>query len=235
MMLPKNVNKIIGDSNKTELDDTYVISVNENEKEMMYHIPDKEEKFNTQVEKIIRKSAEYRRYIGILKQEMNLTNCKFLKIVDISESRNASIEMHHYPLTLFDIVQCYRDKIKDDEGELESYHTFRIANDVMKMHYEGKVGLVPLSNTAHELAHNGDIFIPLNNKYVFGDYNSLIESVKLSDDIIHKMDAINKMTKMIENGDSELDLSMFEYKPVTIEMSSAEKPLKINIEESQMA
>ena len=40
-------------------------------------------------------------------------------------------------------------------------------------HYRLNVGLIPLSETVHELVHNGYLFIPTN--YVYGDYKTFVQ------------------------------------------------------------
>ena len=58
---------------------------------------------------------------------------------------------------------------------LEEYGTinlFRISKEVMELHYDGKVGLIPLTLTVHELVHNGKIFIPLN--LIYQNYSDFV-------------------------------------------------------------
>jgi hypothetical protein len=47
----------------------------------------------------------------------------------------------------------------------ETLNPFFVWEEVMELHYDGKVGLINLSKTAHELAENGRIFIPLQRIY----------------------------------------------------------------------
>ena len=89
--------------------------------------------------------------------------------------------MHHYPFTLFDIVQGV---LRHEYGILSDrepvykrpVNLLKVNEKVMKLHYQGVIGLIPLSLTAHELAHNGDIFIPLTDEYVFGNWKSLFDN-----------------------------------------------------------
>src|SRR5699024_5617980 len=152
------------------------IQVDETDTMDMYdmdYIPEGQEevKYNKYLEKIIRTSYEYRQFIKLMKTEMDLTQCKFIPLADVKESKaKIKLEMHHYPFTLYDIVAGVREKMKKDHLVKESFNSFKIADEVMRLHFEGKVGIVPLSYTAHELAHSGELFIPLNKQFVFGNW-----------------------------------------------------------------
>ena len=63
-------------------------------------------KFIKTVEKLVRASLEYRNYIDFLKENVGLDSCIFFqKITAGSNSKKRiKIEIHHEPLTLFDIV-----------------------------------------------------------------------------------------------------------------------------------
>lgn len=226
MKIPK---KDILNSNsdiEKEVDDSIIQKVDETNTIDMLSVPEKEEKFNAYIEKLIRTSFEYKRYIGILKTEMDLTQCRFIKEADITNTK-VGLEIHHYPFTLYDIVSYYREYVKKFKGIVDSYNTFDIANDIMKLHYEGKVGLVPLSLTVHELAHAGLVFIPLNSKYVFGNYNELKETLLLDDDAKQRLDILEKTTKELEENNENPDLSILKNIQTKIEMKFEEKPDEI--------
>lgn len=118
-------------------------------------------------ERLIRRSSEYDAYLSNLKFNYDLTSCAFFN--NISDE-DATIEMHHYPFTLYDIVTLVVQKFLKDKKLISS---FVIAKEVMKLHFTNKVGLVPLSKTVHELVHSGEIFINYNQ--VFGDFSSFAE------------------------------------------------------------
>jgi hypothetical protein len=48
-----------------------------------------------------------------------------------------------------------------------------VAKEVMELHYKLMVGLIPLSQTVHELAHSGRLFIPSDK--VLGRFNLFVE------------------------------------------------------------
>ena len=186
------------------------------------------------IEKLIRSSFEYRQYVSICKTEFDLTRCKFIPDADLVDG-NISLELHHYPFTLFDLTQA---ALRYEYGELdeslgvykEDINIFRIAEHVMKLHYQGVVGLIPLSLTAHELAHNGDIFIPLTEDYVFGSWKELYENqaeyeMELDDIVSRNIETAMKMTQdLIESGE-EVDLSVLEpIKTKVVHSSFSETP-----------
>ena len=126
------------------------------------------EQFNQKVinylEKIIRKSYEYKQYISYLKSELDITKCALIPTLDISEL-DISLEFHHYPITLYDIVETILHKYFVKKKENEKISMFDVMQEVMEEHYLGDIGLVPLSATMHEMAHSGSIKIPFSSVY----------------------------------------------------------------------
>jgi hypothetical protein len=114
---------------------------------LKYHFVDDKEltRYIKKVEFMVRSSNEYKAFIGYLKQELSINHCTILNKLNDS---TVSVEMHHIPFTLYDIVNTiilfYLSKEK-------GFNTFSIASDVMRLHYENMIGLVPLSKTIHEL------------------------------------------------------------------------------------
>lgn len=121
------------------------------------------------LETMIRTSLEYRQYMKFLKENMDFNRCAVLQGIQSTPEKHYTIEIHHTPFTLFDIVQIVITKHLDEKGGL---NLFEIAQEVMQLHYDGKVGLIPLTATMHELVHNGKIFIPLN--LVYQDYVAFV-------------------------------------------------------------
>lgn len=133
--------------------------------EPKYNTPRDREKYIKTVEQIIRRSDPYKAYVKFLKENLDMNRCLVLKNVRNTSGKHYSIEIHHEPFTLFDIVETVISK-RLQLGE--SIRTLPVADEVMGLHYEGKVGLVPLTVTMHELVHAGRIFIPL--QYIYQDY-----------------------------------------------------------------
>ena len=125
------------------------------------------------VELLVRKSPEMKYYIQYLKDELDLNKCYFYKNVSLDD---VSIELHHYPFTLFDISEIVCKKAIMDPANRGFFSTFKLAEEVVSLHYQNIVGLVPLSVTLHQLAHDGEIFIPVSA--VFGDVKEFIRQYR---------------------------------------------------------
>ena len=146
------------------------------------------------VEAVVRKSSYYGEYIGKL-NEMGLTNCALLGNVSKDSEAKVEVEMHHFPWTLYDVVQIHLTRALANE---QKFTTFRLANDVMRDHYDNLVGLVPLCKTAHQLVHSGDVGISV--KQVFGDIKGFVDKYEeyMSDEMILKY---NKIVEYSEDSD----------------------------------
>lgn len=127
-------------------------------------------KFLTQVEYVCRKSRCYKKFIQFLKDQCDMNKCSFYKNLNGISTSEIKIHMHHEPLTLYDIVNIIYNKRLQNH---ESLSEFQIAKEVMYNHYKMMIGLIPLSETVHELVHNGFLFIPTTS--VFGYYKKFYE------------------------------------------------------------
>lgn len=162
----------------------------DDEKEYKYFVSD--------VEKAIRKSFEYREMIKYLRDNMQMNKCAFLEGVTNEETFDIKIEIHHYPFTLHDLVEIVlRKRIYYNE----SLTVNMVAKEVMKLHYQLLVGLIPLSQTVHELAHNGKIFIPSDK--VFGNYNKFVTMYEPFCEP-EQLDALKRIEKYTEENRSPL-------------------------------
>ena len=126
-------------------------------------------KFIYEIERYVRGSYEYKEYVKFLKESQGQGRCVFLGVVDY-ESDSGRLELHHAPFTLFDIVDIVARKLL---AENKTLRTFEVVEQVLVEHQNGRVGLVPLSKTCHQLVHDGQLFIPLD--YIYGDYNAFLE------------------------------------------------------------
>jgi len=124
------------------------------------------------IEKLVRGSYEYKNYINFLKNEVDMNCCSFFNNVN---REDISIEIHHSPFTLFEIACIVFAKNVAEHGEY-NINIYTIAEEITKLHYEGLVGLIPLSLTVHQLVHRGDIFIPVN--CVFGNVSEFYKRYK---------------------------------------------------------
>lgn len=134
-------------------------------------------RFIKDVEMMVRRSDEYRDHIKFLKNNLDMNRCEVLKGLSTTNGRRYRIEIHHEPFTLFDIVQTVVNK---HEALSIPLNQFMIADEVEELHYSGKVGLVPLSKTMHDLVHADKIFIPLQKIYhsydkFFNEYEEFMD------------------------------------------------------------
>jgi len=178
------------------------------------------------IEKIIRASLEYKILIQYLRQELDLSKCSFFSNINTNDPsfKKVKIEFHHYPFTLYDIVEIVLLK-EVNENNHNIIDTFQIANKVIKLHYQGKIGLVPLSKTVHELAHAGKLFISLNQ--IFGRIDYFIKEYinYISDDHLQKLKTIIELSNNSEGEKISKESLSIQISKIIIE--DREKPNKI--------
>lgn len=137
----------------------------ENDKEYNHYIKD--------IEFAVRRSFEYQKFIKYIRENMDMNRCSFLQNVSNEETFAIRIEIHHYPFSLRDIVEIvYRKRAHYHE----SLEVQMVAKEVMELHYKMMVGLIPLSETVHELAHSGRLFVPVDK--VMGRYDLFVNYYK---------------------------------------------------------
>ena len=139
------------------------------------------EKYKQDIEKLVRISYEYRHLISFLKYVDGMNACAFLSNVSTDVQSHISIEHHHSPFTLYDIVSTVINKRRSNNESLEFYD---VAYEVAYLHYLGLVGLVPVCTTVHELIHNMYLFVPTfivrgNYKQFMNLYNQYIDPILL--------------------------------------------------------
>lgn len=247
MLVPKLDKTII--PNTIEKEDHIILSVNENNYDdfrLLYtDVFDENDSkaldsYIKYIVKLVRGSYEYKKYIRALKSEFDLTKCAFFKNLDITDTKKVSFEMHHYPFTIYDICLIVFTKRlneqKEDPTDTKKYNKvlnpFSIAKEVLKLHFEGKVGLVPLTVTPHELYHSGNLFIPLTKEFVFGNYNDFIDEYEIEKIGNYKevLKLIQTKTNEIIDGEIQLDLSKLQIKKVYLQMKNEEFLKKIELE-----
>lgn len=128
-------------------------------------------KYLQDIERIIRSSMEYREFINYLREYMDMNKCSFFENVSNINSYKIKIHIHHHPLTLYDIVVIVYNKRSFFEESLEAE---MVAKEVMYIHYFMMVGLIPLSETVHDLVHDQLIFIPLDK--VMGNWEEFLDT-----------------------------------------------------------
>ena len=136
-----------------------------------YDLNDEKElyKYFKEVEKSIRSSLEYRDMVSYLRNNLNMNKCSFFKNISNMDTTKIKIHIHHEPFDLMSIVQIvYRKRC----AYRESLEIEMVAKEVIFLHYNMMIGLIPLAETPHELVHNKYLFIPIDR--VFGAYQQFV-------------------------------------------------------------
>lgn len=146
-------------------------------------------KFIKSVERTVRSSKEYKRYIENLRTNVHALN--YDTIMSNISNTDTALEFHHYPLSLYEISEIL---ILDHLANKDNITSFSIAKEIMEYHFKNKIGLVSLTKTNHELAHDGALFLHKNQ--IFGKYEEFINEHPngISMDIRNKIDRLNKMS-----------------------------------------
>ena len=179
-----------------------------NEKEFTYYLRD--------IEKIVRGSFEYKQMVRFLRENMDMNQCSFFESVSNIDTTSIRIEIHHEPLSLYDIVDTV---VRKRQGFNESLEVEYVAKEVMYCHYAMCVGLIPLSETVHQLVHNQYLFIP--NDKVYGNWRHFVNSYHdwIAPDVLSTLDRIQELTDMYDEGDWK-DLLARQYIYVDVENSN---------------
>lgn len=166
-------------------------------------------KYFKSIERICRNSRTYKKLINFLRENVDMNKCSYFKNVDNIDTYSLKIHIHHTPLTLYDIVTTvYNKRLLNHESLSE----MMVAKEVMWLHYNLFVGLIPLSETIHGSVHNGQAFIPTTK--VYGMYKTF---VKLYEPYMDKelLKVLSNMEEMSEDYDTITKL--LEVSPVFID------------------
>lgn len=177
------------------------------------------------IEQIVRMSGEYQDYTFFLRKNMDMDSCAFFHNISKATGSKVRIEIHHAPLTLFDIASIVLERAIEEGDEIDD---LLLAEEVAEAHYNNLVGLIPLSKTLHELAHpkKGDpLVIPLY--MIYGDYLGFLTKYKAyweNNEIIRKkLDNFAEQTKQLKSTDYDMLKEKFTY----IKVDGFEMPVKI--------
>ena len=151
-------------------------------------------KFVKAVENMVRTSNDYKAFIDYIKRTLGLNFCQVLSKVN---DDYATIEFHHGPIfTLYDICEVELTKYLKTGQRI---NTFRIADSVLQLHFDLKVNGVMMSKTVHEMFHEQEIFINVNQ--CIGEVNAYIREYAryFTPEVKYKL---WNYVKMCENNDS---------------------------------
>jgi len=122
------------------------------------------------IKTLCRISFEYKVMMKFLKEHRDFYKTAIYRGIVRTPEKKFSVEVHHIPFTLEDIVVTV---IYKRIANGESLKILDICDEVMRIHYEGIVGLVPLDKTTHALIHSEnapEVFYPL--QFIdFGDFH----------------------------------------------------------------
>ena len=148
-------------------------------------------RFIQDCERDTRTSYEYRRLIKYLRESEGMNCCTFLSNISNLDSARVSIEIHHTPLTLYDIVSTV---IRKRMNFNESIEICDVVKEVLWLHYAGWVGLIPVCETVHQMIHGQFVFVPTH--IVRGNYMQFVEVYKefISPDVLEALGNAEEIT-----------------------------------------
>ena len=120
-------------------------------------------KFIRNIEKYVRASTEYKRWLTFVKGTLGV-NLQCYHTGNLPTM--CSLEIHHHPYTLYNLVEIVMYNMND-----EVYTAFDLAKNVMKLHFMNFVGFVPLCISSHENYHSQILDIPI--EVCEGDWKNL--------------------------------------------------------------
>lgn len=219
----RNPNNIVSIDTKNESDYEYLkITTLEPVNTNIYDLMDEKDtkRYFADIERRVRQSYEYRKYIAYLRENFDMTKCSIYENVSNAETFGIKIHIHHEPITLFDIVVTIYNKRKFFHEDLS---IFMVAKEVMYVHYCLMVGLIPLAETVHELVHNQYLFIPTTK--VFGHYK---EFMRQYNDFLP--DGLEETLKEIEKAseDYEDQLKVLEKHYIYLDTGEIQKTPDLN-------
>lgn len=161
-------------------------------------------KYMQTVERVVRSSFEYRAYINYLREYMDMNQCAFYQNVNNTDTVKVRIEIHHEPLSLYDIcLIVYNKRVSFNEPLDEEY----VAKEVMYLHYNLMVGLIPLAETVHQLVHAQYLFVPTTA--VLGKYREFVERYKpyMLPEQLEVLEHIEEATQVYDSDDAKTVLA----------------------------
>ena len=123
-------------------------------------------KFIKSVESVVRGIPEYKEWTSYIKDTLGHYYCALTGEL----SSQVKVDIHHHPVSLYSISKAAIFKQMESQRE---FYTLDIAQDVINMHYENRIGYVPIVRTLHEKFHNGFLHLPID--MVHGDFRYFID------------------------------------------------------------
>lgn len=151
------------------------------------------------IKRVCRGSFEYQTLIQFIRENLNMNKCSFYENINNIESGNIKIHIHHEPFCIEDIISIV---VRKRQTLYEPLDVEMVAEEVMKLHYQLKVGLIPLAETVHELVHNQYLFVPTN--HVMGKYKEFVNEYEpyISQDMLDVLDRIEEYTEKYHSSEA---------------------------------
>lgn len=162
------------------------------------------QKYIRAVEMSVRGSYEYKAMIKYLREYVDMNQCAFYKNLSNADSTKIHIEIHHEPLSLYDIAIIVYNKRSAYNEPLDEE---LVAKEVMYHHYNMMVGLIPLTETVHQLVHASYLFVPTTA--VYGKYREFVNAYEpyMLPEQLETLEHIEEATKTYNGQDAETLLS----------------------------
>ena len=194
-----------------------------------YETDTEKEAIVKQAEALCRASMEYSDYIAYLRSNVGMDACAFFNNISKANSKKIRIEVHHAPLTLFDIIKLVLDRAIRTGDEI---NPMLLAEEATRIHYMNQVGLIPLSKTIHEVVHKSDkLVIPMY--MVYGDFRAFLENFSEELEMKENSHIKAKIQKMIDQtrelNDKSFDVLKEKFTYITVD--GFEMPVKIEDKE----
>jgi hypothetical protein len=125
------------------------------------------DKFVKGVERCVRASGEYKQWVGYIIDTMGVRECALTK----ESVAEVNIEIHHHPITLYTICKAL---IVDNVNKEIEFCTFDVATKAIELHFQNRVGFMPLLSDLHKKYHSGFLQLPI--ELVKGDYKYVLKN-----------------------------------------------------------
>ena len=157
-------------------------------------------KYIQTIEKVVRSSYEYREYTNYLREYMDMNQCAFYQNVNNTDTSKVRIEIHHEPLSLYDMCLIVYNKRQAFNEPLDEEY---MAKEVMYLHYNLMVGLIPLAETVHQLVHASYLFVPTTA--VLGKYREFVNRYEpyMLPEQLETLEHIEEATKAYRDDDAK--------------------------------
>jgi len=99
------------------------------------------------LQKMIRQSMSYDAWQR--RSKIGINECPICKI----SKELAKMESHHYPKTLFDVVDDYM-QMMIDYNKIDEIKDFEFSQEIMNQHFEGTVNYIVLCEYCHKKYHD---------------------------------------------------------------------------------